>query len=142
MSSKTTLVRTLVALLVAVGTVAVIMGAGRMARSGSIQDRMLAERVLPRVQIIQFDDTFARLDTTTGELHLFSGDFRNTSSRSQWRLHAAGVGGNSGYLEIQQPQGVSPTNALFLVDVVTGDTWVLSRRGARATWDHVGLRGR
>ncbi len=142
MYRNTTLVRTLVVTLIVAGTIALIMGAGRNARSNSIQDRMLAERVLPRVQVIQFDHTFARLDTATGALHLFSGDTRNPSSRSQWRRHAAGVGGTSGYLELQQPRGVDARSTLFLVDVVTGDTWILSRRGSRATWDHVAVYNR
>jgi hypothetical protein len=121
---------------------ALIMGAGKLAVPSAVEDRVLAERVIPRVQIIQFNDSVARLDTATGELHLFTGDLRSPSSRGQWRLYANGVSGSSGYLELQQPRGVEAQSGLFLVDIVSGESWILTRRASRATWDHVPVRRR
>jgi hypothetical protein len=132
------LLQTLIAVVLAIGTIAVVMGATSRGGSPRIEDRVIGERVLSRVQIINFNDGVARFDSATGAIHTFSGDPRNPNVRGQWRLHVAGVNGRtSGFLQIQQPLGVEARDAAFLVDVVTGDTWVLRRRGTRATWDFV-----
>lgn len=141
MSRKSAIVRPLLVLLIAVASVAVVMGAGRLVNQ-SIQDRVAGDRVLSRVQIINLNDTIARVDTANGEVHLFSGDSRSPSSRGQWRLYADGVRNSSGYLEVQLPLGVEARGTAFLVDVVTGQTWVLTRRSGRATWDPVPIFNR
>jgi hypothetical protein len=100
---------------------------------------VLGDRIIPRVRIIQWDDTVARFDTATGEIHIMRGDLRNPNVRNQWILHVRGVERTSGVLDFQQPIGVQAIDAPFLVDMVTGDTWILRRRGDRATWDRVDI---
>lgn len=96
------------------------------------------ERVVPRVEVIQFGDTVARFDTATGEIHRFNGDLDKPNVRGQWVRHVRGVSGDtSGLLQLQKPRGVRGEDALFLVDAVTGETWLLRRRGARAEWDNI-----
>lgn len=138
MSRQSTIVRTLLCSLIVVATVAIAVGASRASAQSTIQDRVVGDRVLSRVHIFNLEDTVARLDTVTGEVHLFTGDVRRPGTRGQWRLYASGVGQTSGYLQIQTPAGVEAYPVLFLVDIVTGDSWVLTRRGTgRATWDRV-----
>jgi hypothetical protein len=89
--------------------------------------------VISRVRIINFDQSVARHDKSTGAIHRFNGNLDNPSVRSSWILHVKGVDKKtSGYLELQSAGG-----ATFLVDVVAGDTWILRRRASSATWDEV-----
>ena len=96
----------------------------------------------------------ARLDTRTGAVYRFRGDTTNPSVRNTWELRVAPVKGKtSGILEIQRiiaPHGElgrNPTTtevvlvpSTFLVDVVTGETWILRRRAStNASWDKVEL---
>lgn len=136
MVRKSSVIRTCAIAVLILLTGAVILGASRSASPG-IHDRMLGDRVLPRVQIINFNDGVARFDTVTGEIHTFSGSLRDGNVRGQWRQHTRGVGQTSGFLQIQHPIGVEARDALFLVDVVTGETWSLTRRASRSTWDRV-----
>ena len=104
---------------------ALVMGAGRYT---SFRTR---GEIVSKVQIINFDQSVARFDTTTGEIHRFNGSLNKPNVRASWVLKVRGVrGGTSGYLDIQQAGGAS-----FLVDQVTGDTWILRRRGTNASWD-------
>jgi hypothetical protein len=65
------------------------------------------DRIIPRVQIIQFDDTVARFDTVTGEIHRFHGDLDKPQVRSEWVRHVSGVSGDtSGLLQLQKARGV------------------------------------
>lgn len=95
--------------------------------------------VFPRVSIIQWGDvSVARFDSATGAVHRFSGDLDKPSTRAEWVLHVSPVRERtSGMLRFQQPHGTHAMDAPFLIDVVTGDTWILRRRGAGATWDKV-----
>jgi hypothetical protein len=129
--------RTVIALgLLAIGA-AFVLGAGRSVQP-VIHVPGEGERIVPRIQIIQFDDTVARFDTSTGEIHRFHGDLDKPNVRGQWVSHVRGVSGNtSGLLQIQKPRGVRGEEAIFLVDVITGDTWLLRRRGASADWDKI-----
>lgn len=143
MSSNTRIVRNVLLAIAAVTTVAIVMGATRTHAQSGIQDRVIGDRVLSRVQIINLNDTIARVDTVTGSIHILNGDARSPSSRNQWRLYAPGVGNTSGYLEIQQPRGVEAQGTMFLVDIVTGESWIFNRRGpGRASWDRVDVFNR
>lgn len=139
MSKHTTIVQMLLVLSIVAAAFIVVMGNGRDARAQSLQDRFVADRLLlPRVQLFNLDDTVARLDTVTGEVHIFTGDVRRAGSRGQWRLLASGVSGTSGFLEVVRPSGVEAFPMIFLVDVVTGDTWAFNRRPfTRAMWEPV-----
>ena len=124
-----------VAVLVVIVALAVTLGADRSNRGGPGMRAASRSNTVSATEIIAFDDTVARLDTATGALYKFHGDFDNPSAKGEWHLHVAPVDGSSGYLEIQQV-GIVP-GAVFLVDVVTGKTWLLHRRGTGATWDAV-----
>ena len=96
------------------------------------------EGVVPRSRIINFDQGLARFDSGTGAMARLNGNLDNASTQMSWSEFAPGVSGSSGLMEIQQPRGVGNfADATFLVDIVTGDTWVLRRRGSNATWDVV-----
>ena len=103
---------------------------------------------------IRNSSDIARLDTRTGAVYRFRGDTTNPSVRNTWELRVAPVKGKtSGILEIQRiiaPHGElgrNPTTtevvlvpSTFLVDVVTGETWILRRRAStNASWDKVEL---
>lgn len=94
--------------------------------------------LVSRVRIIQWDHSVARFDSSTGSIHRFNGDLDKPNVRAQWVPLVRGVNERtSGVLQIQQPHGVHAIDAAFLVDVITGDTWILRRRGANATWEKV-----
>lgn len=96
------------------------------------------EGVVPRMRIINFDEGLARFDTATGAIARLSGNLDNASTQITWTDHVGAVEQSSGLLEIQQPRGVGAfADATFLVDIVSGDTWILRRRGVGATWDAV-----
>ena len=94
--------------------------------------------VIPSTQIISFNDTVGRLDTATGAVYQLRGDVNAPSSAKTWELRVPAVSGDtSGVLEIQRATFNNP-EATFLVDVVTGRTWLLNRRGNNnGTWDEV-----
>lgn len=126
----------IVAAMAALG-LAILLGA-RPAASQFLGITLSTERIVPRVQIIQFGDSVARLDTRTGEIHRFNGDLQRTNVRGQWVRHVSGVeSSTSGVLEIQRAQGARADDGIFLVDVIEGDTWLLRRRGAAAEWDRI-----
>jgi len=117
----------------------IVLGAGRAVPS-VIQVSGDGELIVPRVRIIQFGDTVARFNTVTGEIHRFHGDLDKPNVRGQWVRHVRGVSDTtSGVLQIQRPDGVRAEEAAFLVDAITGDTWLLRRRGAAAEWDRVDI---
>jgi hypothetical protein len=121
------------------------LGAGRQGQP--VYASEAGSLLYPRTRIIAYDsgdqrerrDGVARLDTATGALYRFSGDLGNPNVRSVWVLEVPGVReATSGVLEIQRAEGVNPNvGATFLVDVITGDTWLLRRRADRAAWDKV-----
>jgi len=118
---------------------AVILGAGRNEQVTILQAGA-RNYIIPAAQIISFNDTVGRLDTATGAVHQLSGDLRNPSVRNEWELRVPAVSGEtSGFLEIQRATFNNP-EAIFLVDIVTGKTWLLRRRGNEGgTWDAVTL---
>ncbi len=96
--------------------------------------------VVPRVEIIAFDQTVALFDTTTGAIHKFRGDLNNPSVRCTWELRVPPIDGpTSGVLEIQKAKGVNGhADATFLVDSFNGDTWILRQRSnSNRSWDPV-----
>lgn len=94
--------------------------------------------LVSRVRIIQWDHSVARFDSATGSIHRFNGDLDKPNVRAQWVPLVRGVNERtSGVLQIQHPAGVHAIDAPFLVDVMTGDTWILRRRGANASWEKV-----
>jgi hypothetical protein len=125
---------TLAAVIVALGA-----GSGDDGRAQANRP-VTVEGVVSRVRIINFDDTIARFDSSTGAIAKYNGNLQNTSVRGTWKPHVEGVRNTSGLLEIQEAKG--PGNfpgAIFLVDIVSGKTWQLNRRGTNATWDAVEL---
>ena len=95
-----------------------------------------------------FDSNIARFDSSTGAVYRFRGDIDNSSVRNSWELRVPAVTEpTSGLLEIQRiasPKAAHPADpsqtqfATFLVDVVTGRTWILRHRASsNATWDPV-----
>jgi hypothetical protein len=87
--------------------------------------------IFPAMRIIRFDDQIARFDTATGELRRFTGTVSGGAANGTWvRLVRPVTGGTSGFLSIRVVGA-----GTFLVDDVTGDTWVLRRAsGAIGTW--------
>lgn len=126
---RTRPIATAMAGLVLIAVIAITVGAGH---TGQLR---LDTCLDSKVRIINFDKSVARFDTSTGSIHELNGDLKNPSVRCTWTPHVKGVNKKtSGYLEIQHAGG-----GTFLVDRVTGDSWVLRRRGSNAKWDEVKL---
>jgi hypothetical protein len=137
---------------ITLAAVIVALGAGNGDDGRPMAKKPLSvEGYISRVRVIAFDETVAIFDSTTGAIAKYNGDLTNASCRGTWRPHVNGVKGTSGMLEIQRPQGpgtILPTpgtgvtnQVVFLVDIVTGKTWQLNRRGTNATWDAVDIVG-
>lgn len=125
---------TLLGVLVLAGVSILSMTAG----SARERDLTFADRLLPAYEIIRFGELpngVGRLDTSTGAIWRFHGDLRKSNVRSQW-VKAGGVAGvtnrPAGSLQIQEAAG-----AIFLVDVLTGESWILKDRGTGLAWDEV-----
>ena len=118
-----------------VGIVVLTIGAGRGTPAGSPQSTVV---VPAATQIISFDDTVGRLDTVTGAVYRLRGNLENPSVRHTWQLRVQPVKGpTSGLLEIQRATFNKPS-AIFLVDKVTGRTWILRQRASdTGSWDPV-----
>lgn len=104
--------------------------------AGPAQHRVAAFRTfaLPVSQVISFHEGVGLLDTTNGELFELRGNLDNPSTAMYWFSRAAGVENTSGLLQVQSPNFNNP-NTMFLVDVVTGATWILRDRGNNnASW--------
>lgn len=112
------------------------LGAGRTRPLASLTDD--AAVFLPATQIISFQTGIGRLDTRTGAVYELRGNLDNPSTKLYWKRRVAPVTGEtSGWLEIQRATFNEP-GATFLVDVVTGRTWILEDRGNRnGAWDPV-----
>lgn len=125
------------------GAALVILLGARPAANHFLGTTLTTERIVPRVKIIQFDDSVARFDTKTGEIHRFNGDLNRPQVRGQWVSVVPGVeSSTSGVLEIQRAEGVRAESAVFLVDVIEGDTWLLRHRGSGAEWDRIEVHRR
>jgi len=101
------------------------------AGAGSRQD-VTSEYVLPpAAEIIAFDTTVGVLDTTTGAIYRLRGDLRNPSARNTWKMRVGPIKeSHSGQLEIQKIALGQHPELTFLVDQVTGRTWILRRRAS------------
>jgi hypothetical protein len=128
---------------ITLAAVIVALGAGNGDDGRPMANKPLSvEGYISRVRVINFDDTIAIFDSTTGAIAKYNGDLTNASTRGTWRPHVNGVNGTSGMLEIQRPEGPgATTGVVFLVDIVTGKTWQMNRRGTNATWDAVDIVG-
>ncbi len=129
--------------IVAVVAVAVIvaMGAGGH-KQLTVNRADVRGFVVPASQIISFDDTVGRLDTRTGAIYRLHGvgtsALDNPSVKLTWEERVPAVKGEtSGVLEIQRPTFNRP-DATFLVDIVTGKTWILRRRASsNRSWEPI-----
>ena len=96
--------------------------------------------VLPRTEVISFDETVAVLDTATGAVYRIKDPrvLDNPSARVTFQLRVAPVKEEtSGYLEMQRATFNQP-NAIFLVDIVTGKTWILrDRASSNRSWEPI-----
>ncbi|MHC4427744.1 MAG: hypothetical protein ACYS0D_03970 [Planctomycetota bacterium] len=94
--------------------------------------------IVPAAQIVSFDDTVGLLNTATGAIYKLRGNLDNASVTNTWQMRVGPVDGTtSGYLEIQRPVFDHP-NAIFLVDIVTGKTWILrDRASSNRSWEPV-----
>lgn len=135
-------------LLVAVGLLIVATAAVVTADSSSSDFAQLrtieGQSVLaPKVRIINWNDTVARFDSTTGAVHVYTADPKDTRIVGRWDPEVAPVSGpTSGLLQIQNPVGVENFGATFLVDVDNGRTWILqrNRRTTSANWVEVTIQ--
>ncbi len=132
-----------VALLCVIAVAALFtMGAGDRAGQlvGGAADQRL---VLPAAQIISFGTSIGLLDTVTGAVYQLSGNLSNPGITQTWELKVPPVkGSTSGYLELQRATFNNP-EALFLVDRITGRTWLFRwRSSGNGAWDPVEVRGR
>jgi len=92
---------------------------------------------VPVSQVISYGTGVGLLGTRSGAIAELRGNLDNQSSQLSWFPRVEGVDGSSGYLQIQSPQFNRP-DASFLVDVVTGDTWILRNRGNNnGSWEPV-----
>jgi hypothetical protein len=113
---------------VLVAVVAIALGAGA-ARAGRAE-RPVAGTYFPASQIISFDNTIGRLDTATGAVYRLRGNLDNPGAKLTWERRVPPVtASTSGLLEIQRATFNRP-DAIFLVDIVTGKTWILRRRAS------------
>ena len=128
------------ALTVAIALVSItLLVAGVSAgRGDQHRARMHDGYIVPASQIISFGDTIGRLDTETGAVYELRGNLRNASTPMHWKQRVAPlVEQTSGVLEIQRATFNDP-GATFLVDVVTGETWLLTDRASgNGLWQHV-----
>ena len=118
------------------------MGAGNRSGQlvGDVPDRAF---ILPASEIISFGTTIGLLDTVTGAIYQLSGNLSNPGITQTWELKVPAVKGpTSGFLELQRTTFNSP-EALFLVDRVTGKTWLFRwRSSGNGAWDPVEVRRR
>ncbi len=92
---------------------------------------------VPVSRVISYQDGVGLLNTTTGALFELRGDLDNEGAQLNWFPRVEGIEGGSGYLQVQSPRFTRP-DAVFLVDVVTGDTWILRDRGNHnGSWEPV-----
>jgi hypothetical protein len=135
---STTTRRTALPLTIALASITLLivgLGASRGdQRTGRVHDGF----IVPASQIISFGDTIGRLDTETGAVYELKGNLSNPSTSVHWKRRVAPLDRpTSGVLEIQRATFNTP-GATFLVDVVTGETWLLTQRASgNASWQHV-----
>src|SRR5687768_10994598 len=108
-------------IVVAAVTCAALLIASSITRAQSGQDLPTNLDIFSRTKIIKVNDVIVRFDTATGELFNFEGTLQGSTANGRFRSIAPPVSGsNSGFLEIKRIG-----QAAFLIDAVTGDTWIL-----------------
>ena len=126
----------------AVAVVGIGAGGAKIAAQYFVQAPSASEIILLPGGNVEFDSDIARLDTRTGAVYRFRGNVNKASTRNTWELRVAPVKESSGWLEVQtiaRPAIGSPVT-VFLVDIVTGKTWILRQRAStNATWDPVNV---
>ena len=124
----------------AAGGVAVGAGSMEVAKHYFVQGQSATQIIVLPGGNTDNNGDIARLDTNTGAVYRFRGNVDNPSVRNTWELRVPAVKGeNSGLLEIQRLEFGS-TQATFLVDVVTGNTWILRHRASsNGTWDPIDI---
>ena len=99
--------------------------------------RVFRTLATPVTQVVSYGEGVGLLDTRNGSISELRGSLDNQSSQLSWFLRVEGVEGTSGHLEMQSPQFNRP-DAVFLVDVMTGETWILRNRGNNnGSWEAV-----
>jgi hypothetical protein len=95
------------------------------------------ESIFSRVRIIEFQNMVVRFDTDTGSLMRFSGNLGQSNASGTWFAFVRPVNGQtSGFLKIEEAG-----SGVFLIDAVTGDTWILRRTGNLGSWVKVKTLG-
>ena len=136
MSKLSTRLALLTAALTAGCLVAVALGANRELQTISGGD--VRGFIVPAAQIIGFDDTVGLLNTATGAIYRIRGDLNNSSVKNNWEMRVQPVDEQtSGLLELQRT-AFGSAGATFLVDIVTGKTWILrDRASSNRSWEPV-----
>ena len=99
--------------------------------------RVFRTLATPVTQVVSYGEGVGLLDTRNGSISELRGSLDNQSSQLSWFLRVEGVEGTSGHLEMQSPQFNRP-DAVFLVDVMSGETWILRDRGNNnGSWEAV-----
>ncbi len=137
----------LVTICAAVTLVAIGAGGAKIAAQYFVQGPSASQIIFLPGGNEQFDSDIARLDTRTGAIYRFRGNVNNPSVRNTWELRVPPVKETSGWLEVQtialppvvkKNESVERPVTAFLVDIVTGKTWILRQRAStNATWDPV-----
>ena len=135
MSNLTTPIRVLALVVAAGALIAVALGAGRELGVSRTDVRGF---VLPASQIISWDQTVGMLDTANGAIYKMRGALHNSSVQNTWEMRVPPVKGTtSGLLELQVATFDAP-DTFFLVDIVTGSTWILrTRTSSNRSWEPV-----
>jgi hypothetical protein len=134
MISRTWFIATPALLVIALLAVSLARGQSAGDNDGFNNPISGATTVFSRVRIIDLDDTVFRLDTDTGQLSRFRGTLTGRNARGTFVSVAPPLRDpTSGFVDIQQAGG-----AIFLVDRVTGQTWILRQRSSsNAAWIEV-----
>ncbi len=133
------------------GILGVAIGAGgaELARAYVVEGPAATQLFIFPGGNLNNDGDVAKLDTRTGGVYRYRGDLKNPNVRGTWELRVAPPKeSNSGMLEVQRivfPTAVGTAGdveaqvATFLVDIVTGQTWVLRlRASSNGSWDYIG----
>ena len=138
----------LVSIGAATAAVAIGAGASKAAWEYFVQGPSATKIIILPGGNVKFDSDIARLDTRTGAIYRFRGDLDNPSVTNTWELRVPPVHEEtSGLLEVQTvvlPRRDTPPDqvgaAAFLVDIVSGKTWILRRRAStNESWDAVDI---
>lgn len=108
---------------------------GQTARASDLLAPLTAS--FPSTQIFSFNEGVGLLNTKTGEVFELRGNLDNPSVELSWFSRVQPVDKSSGFLQVQRAEFNRP-DAVFLVDVVRGDTWILRDRGNKNhSWNRI-----